>query len=455
MSCFSETFWIFPGRTSFRYLRRGLSIGAIAICFLTVVTTPAFAEEQTSRWSWQERDYLFGDWNGQRTRLEEAGFKVRSRLSQFLQSMPAGSGKNSTLYGGKVDFMVQTDLSKLGLWNGISLTAKAEYNFGNSLNGAGGTLVPVNTALLFPGINGSDRIDLSSLYLAQSFSGGAGSLVFGKINMIDASAGKRFAGGAGIDSFWNITYAAPPSGLVPAYLFGALLGYSTEAANYGFWIYDPVDCVNTSCLETPFSDGVTVRANVEFPVTIGGLQGHHGFAALYSNFKGNNLSNLGKGRLFSFAPGQPNDGLLLPEIVSTELGTKSDRYYFNYTFDQFLYQSPGNPEEGVGIFGQFGLSDGNPTRMVWSAHLGLGGTGLVPGRSKDTWGVGAFYDRWNNRLKGTVSQATTLQDEYGIEAFYNYQVAPWFQLGADLQVARPGSSKETATFLGLRSVVEF
>ena len=65
----------------------------------------------------------------------------------------------------------------------------------------------------------------------------------------------------------------------------------------------------------------------------------------------------------------------------------NDRY-FAYTFDQYLYQSGRDPKEGFGLFGMFAISDGNPNRLYWQGHAGLGGTGLIPGRSRDKWGVG-------------------------------------------------------------------
>jgi hypothetical protein len=124
-------------------------------------------------------------------------------------------------------------------------------------------------------MEGSDAFDLSSVYFTQHFSKSV-TLLVGKINMMDIAAVKPFMGGAGIDSFWNLTFAAPPSGLVPPYLFGALLSVRTEPANFGLWIYDPDSVINKSGFEDPFENGVTIRASVDIPVTIGGLSGHQG-----------------------------------------------------------------------------------------------------------------------------------------------------------------------------------
>jgi porin len=389
---------------------------------------------------WLERDTLTGDWGGSRTWLKERGITLTPRFTQFYQGMTSGDGEHDFEYGGKVDLMLNADLSKLGFWKGISLTVHGEYNFGHSVNGHGGTIIPVNTALAFPGIEGQDAYDLSSVYFRQKF-GDSASLMLGKINIVDyCDTNKPFHGGDGIDSFWNVTFAVPPSGTVPAYIFGAIFNIRTELASFGLWVYDPNSAVNKSGFENPFND-VTIRGNVSIPVTIAGLSGHQGFVATYSSKDGTDLETL--------------DDILLPTPSPGAVRKKKDRYYFNYTFDQYLYQSKENPKEGVGLFGQFGISDGNPNVLYWSAFGGVSGTGLIPGRSRDNWGVGYYYDAWSDDLKDSLESIKKIRDEQGWEIFYNFSVTPWLVLGADLQIIKPGLADDTAVFSGLRTVIRF
>ena len=387
-------------------------------------------------------DTLTGDWGGRRTLLkEEYGITLAPRLTQFYQGLSAGDGDHDFEYGGKADLMLNADLSKLGFWKGFSLTVHAEYNYGESINGAGGTLVPPNTALVFPGMEGSDAFDLSSVYFTQHFSKSV-SLLFGKINMMDIAARTPFKGGAGIDSFWNLTFVAPPTGLVPPYLFGALLSVRTEPATFGLWIYDPNSVINKTGFEEPFANGVTIRGSVDFPVTIGGLSGHQGFVALYSTEDGTDLEDIGD----TFLPPFPPDS---PDI-------KDSAYYFAYTFDQYLYRASENSKEGFGLFGQFGISDGNPTRLYWSALVGIGGTGLIiPGRSRDNWGIGYYYDTPSPDLKKSLSPLLTIRDEQGVEIFYNFAVTPGITVGVDLQVINPSLGEDTVIIPGLRWVTRF
>jgi porin len=387
-------------------------------------------------------DTLTGDWGGRRTLLkEEYGITLAPRLTQFYQGLSAGDGDRVFKYGGKADLLLNADLSKLGFWNGFSLTVHAEYNYGESINGAGGTLVPPNTALVFPGMEGSDAFDLSSVYFTQHFSKSV-SLLFGKINMMDIAARTPFKGGAGIDSFWNLTFVAPPSGLVPPYLFGALLSVRTEPATFGLWIYDPNSVINKTGFEEPFANGVTIRGSVDFPVTIGGLSGHQGFVALYSTEDGTDLEDIGDTFLPPFPPNSPD--------------IKDGAYYFAYTFDQYLYRASENSKEGFGLFGQFGISDGNPSRLYWSALVGIGGTGLIiPGRSRDNWGIGYYYDTPSPDLKKSLSPLMTIRDEQGVEIFYNFAVTPGITMGVDLQVIKPSLGEDTVIIPGLRWVTRF
>jgi porin len=337
--------------------------------------------------------------------------------------------------------LLNADLGKLGFWEGLSVTVHAEYNFGRSVNGRAGTIVPVNTGLAFPGIEGDEAVDLSSVFLTQKF-GDAVSLSVGKMNIIDLASTKPFMGGAGIDAFWNTAFAAPPSGTIPPYLFGAILSVRTDPAVYGLWVYDPNSAVNKTGLERPFADGVTVRGTIDIPITIAGLGGHQGIAASYSNRNGTDLSTL-------------NDELFLPQPNKGTLGIKDSRYYGAYSFDQYLYQSKSNPREGVGLFGQFGISDGNPNRLYWSVLVGIGGVGLIPGRDRDNWGAGFYYETPSTYLKQSVGPIVTIKDEKGIEVFYNFALLPGVTVGTDLQVIKPSLRKATAVFTGLRTVIRF
>ncbi len=95
---------------------------------------------------------------------------------------------------------------------------------------------------------------------------------------------------------------------------------------------------------------------------------------------------------------------------------------------------------------------------------------MIPGRSRDNWGVGYYYLAPSPDLKDAYTRLrrigselgldpfTRLQrirDEQGLEIFYNFAVTPWLSLGADLQVIRAGLAGDTAVFPGIRAVIRF
>lgn len=397
---------------------------------------------------WLSGDYLTGDWGGGRTWLKEHGITIKPRLTQFVQGMTsgkrtAGSDESGFQYGDKADVLVNADLSKLGFWKGLSATVHAEYNFGENVNGNGGTLSIPNTALFFPGDRQDELFDLSSVYLQQQF-GKSTSLVLGKVNMIDPSGPKPFSGGAGIDSFWNINFATPPSSIVPPYCLGAFLTVRTKPATFGLWIFDPTDIVNKSGFTNPgtFHDGISYRGSVDFNVKPFGRSGRQGFAGVYSNQSGINIGS---------------KDTLLPRWSSSDDGLtlKNNRWYWSYSFDQYLYQSKENPKEGFGLFGHFGMSDGNPNRLRSLWLVGLGGRGLIPTRSRDNYGVGFYNMTPSSELKDTWNRVFKIRNEYGWEMFYNVSLTPWLDLGFDMQIIKPSFESKTASFTGMRTVVRF
>ena len=58
----------------------------------------------------------------------------------------------------------------------------------------------------------------------------------------------------------------------------------------------------------------------------------------------------------------------------------------------------GNPKHGVGIFFAFGASDGNPDPIQYAYLAGIGGKGVMPGRSLDSFGFGVARNQFSSSL---------------------------------------------------------
>ncbi len=384
-----------------------------------------------------DRKYLLGNWNGTRDSLESNGLYINPRLTVFNQNFVAGTGDKKSVFNGKAQIDLKFNAKSLGLsrW---TLVTKAEYNFGNTLFGTGQVLIPKNTAITFPGYEDGERFDISSVYLVYSWKPG-NQILAGKINMIDLASGTTYSGGAGLDAFWSLGFAAPVSGITPPYIFGTIANISGEKLKWTFMVYDPVSVVGESGLDNPFNEGVVLSVSPGWKVKIGNSEGNHALGLAYSSQDGDNLYSLGDIN--------PPTGIPVTD--------KKNRFYASYSFNHPLQMLDEN--KSWGIFGQVALSDGNPNPVDFSLLLGLGGNSFISNRSQDTWGL-AFYDYSLSGIIDDRAEAVgiPLRNEIGIETFYQYWATPWFSIGADVQIIKPIiEDSDTAVFLGLRSSVKF
>ena len=370
--------------------------------------------------------------------LAALGISLGGGVSGFAQGIAGGDGESGVPLGGKADVLLGLDGGKLGLWQGLSVSAHLEQDFGQSANQRGdGSILPVNTALAFPTLGGTTT-DLS-LIVTQKF-GDAVSIALGKFNMLDVGARTSLIGGGGETTFRNIGLAAPVSGVTPPYIIGGVATVTTAPAKFTLMVYDPSSAQDRDVVSHPFTHGTTTSLSATAPVTLFGLAGYQMLRGVYSTAEGFNFDN---------AP-----QLLLPQGSTAKL-TKQGYYFGSYAVQQFLWQDPDNPGKGWGFFGQISASDANPNPIGNAIIVGVGGS--APGRPGDRWGVAWCDYLWSRQLgAGLAPFGGGLSDERVLEAYYDGAVAPHIRFGPDAQVVWPGTpGRSTALFLGLRGRVVF
>lgn len=70
--------------------------------------------------------------------------------------------------------------------------------------------------------------------------------------------------------------------------------------------------------------------------------------------------------------------------------------------------------------------------------------------------LGLFYYSFADYLQDPEFVTVPLEDECGMELFYNATVTPWMRMTGDLQIIGPGvPSQDLAVLLGLRATVRF
>lgn len=432
----SHSFWLLPGLASLLWMTPSLPASAQEPTNLTNFASSVSNSVPASESIWT-RPTLSGDWHGLRPKLKDYGVTLGLKLTQFGSGMASGEGSKDWQYGGKLDLYLTLNGAQAGLWKGLFITVRGEQNYGRDLDGTGGTLVPLNASLAFPGPDDGDLGLEITQKLSDTFA-----LKFGKLNMVDAAKATPIKGGGGIDTFLNTALAVPVTGLMPPEVFGAFLNVSTKPVSYVLAMYDPISAAGRTGFESPFSEGVSFRASATLTAQPLGRQGYYGVKAMCSTMQGFDLRSI--------------PDLLLPPQSGAVMGTRGHPYYCGVSVQQYLFQDATNPKRGWGFFGEIGFSDGNPTAQQWAGYLGFGGAGLLPGRTEDRWGVAVFRNSLSSHLVDGLKPLVELRDEQGLEIFYNVAVTPWFRVTPDLQIVTPFvEGYPNAVFATLRANIKF
>jgi porin len=395
---------------------------------------------------WISRPKLTGDWCGLREQLRDDGFTFDISTTSYYQGTASGGLQDIFRYGGRNDYLVNVDGQKAGLWQGFSIYMHGETVYGDSVNAATGAVVPVNIGRAHPVFFGTETA-LTAVKFTQALS--ENFIVFaGKINTID-NVQQPFMPGRGLDAgFMNAAFVWNP-------ILGRTMNYATLGAGaailasgypvFSLTVYDTNNDTSTSGLNVLFDNGAIIYPTVSLPTTFFGMPGHQSVWGAYSS-----------GRYAIVSPESlnqiPPPGL--QGLPPTTLVRGS--WWVTYLFDQALWVDPADKTRSWGVFGNFGISDGKPNPVQWSAIAGVGGSSPIPNRKLDTFGIAYYYLGFDDGFKNLAPAIVPLRDERGVELFYNVAVTPWFHVTTDLQVITPILERApTSLVLGLRAKIDF
>jgi porin len=391
-----------------------------------------------------ERPKLTGDWYGVRDTLRDHGITFDISSTNFYQGVTSGGVQDAFKFGGRADIYMNIDGQKAGLWQGLFVTLHDETIYGQSVNSFTGAVSPISLSQAFPIPNGSTNA-LTGVKITQALS--ESFVVFsGKINTLD-ELNQPFTGGRGVDSFMN-------SALVFNPIYARTVPYSTLGAGAAYlkdlqpivsvMVMDTANTPTTSGFENFIQNGVTVLGQLNLPIKPFDLPGHQGLSFTYSTGTYTDLS--------------PTAYILIQNILQglPALSRVRNSWSMAYSFDQALWVDESNPKRSWGLFGNAGLSDGNPNPIKWDANIGVGGSSPFSCRKLDTFGVGYFYLGLSDAVKDFAPRAFPIRDEQGVELFYNYAVTPWFHFTPDLQVVIPARERiDPSVNFGLRAKIDF
>ncbi len=402
------------------------------------------------------RPTLTGDWGGARNDLAAKGVTFDINLTQVGMSVVSGGKNQGWEYSGRGNITMNIDTQKLGLWPGGFFTVEVEGNYNHSINLDTGALMPANSNQLYP-MAGSDQLNISAVTFTQFLSQYFGAI----IGKLDTTSGDMndFAHGKGDKQFCNLAFNFNPVALLVAHnsALGAgviiLPTKDLEEATITATVIDADGVANRSGFDTIFKGNSTYIVEGRVKTNFFGLTGHQLVGATYSSKNFNSLNQT-----------------LRFQIQKLTIHEEDSSWALYYNFDQYLYEP--KKGQGIGIFGRFGVSDGNPNPTHHFYSIGVSGKGVIPGRTMDQFGIGYYYmDISNPKIIGPLATREFLRNEYGAEAYYNIAITPWMKLTPDIQVVRPAQknqfnieggilniskkSVDTATVVGLRLQMVF
>ena len=377
------------------------------------------------------------------------------------QVVTSGGRNSGGAFWGNVDYILNVDTQKLGLWPGGFFKFSADTGFGSNAFGDAGTLVPVNTAALLPAPN--DRTTaLTNATITQFLSPKFGVTV-GKLNLLDSGATEFY--GDYRTQFMNTAFNFPMTlEELPLSTFGGgVLVVPREDILLSGLIIGPRGTPISNDLGAAF-DGVMMVGSGKLTVKPFGLVGHQSLGFTWNNSERFSLdqdpSNIARLLLFQQFPRLANPGPVLTQIlasrfpnllVPTQPANRSNSSWtMSYAFDQYFLQPDGDPKHGVGIFFAFGASDGNPDPVRYAFLAGIGGKGVTPSRPDDSFGIGVARTQFSSSLLPFLRQQFNLglQREDAIEIYYNAAITAWMNVTTDLQIVDSALNKALSPTIG-------
>lgn len=426
------------------------------------------------------RPRLTGDWGGTRDELGKKGIVIDLDLLVTPQTVMSGGKDTGTVVWGNSTYTLNIDTGKAGWWPGGFFNVQGESGFGNAGYGEAGAVIPVNTATLVPeafdSAGGLDSANFTQ-FLSPKFG-----LTAGKLFLLELLQGEFY--GNYRTQFMNTALAFPMSlALLPFSAFGGgALYLPSPDLTFMALAVDPSGTVMSNDIGDAFDDGVMLIVGGFATIRPYGLLGHQNISVTWSDKTRLELdqdpSNIARLLLTERFPRLGDPGPVLYEILKNHFpgllvpaqpaAREDSTWAFNYGFDQYLWQPSDDPKRGIGIFFNFGITDGKVNPVKYSYLMGIGGKGVVPGRPQDSFGFGWARTEFSDDFVPFLRQQLDLglDHEDAVEIYYNAEITPWMSVSPSFQVVNSGMDKtlgengnlvnlDTAAMFFLRTHIRF
>ncbi|MDB5510673.1 MAG: Carbohydrate-selective porin OprB [Enterovirga sp.] len=422
----------------------------------------------------------YGDPGGLRGTLQERGVTYNLVYIGETLGNVSGGMRRGAVYQGRLDLQLDANLDRLVGWQGATFHTNAYVIHGGALSRS-----YLGNLFVSSGIEARPSERLFELWLDQELFNRKVSIRAGQL-----AADTEFLVSETAGLFVNATFGWPtitaanlPSG-GPAYPLAApgirLKLAPTEDLTLRFGLFDG----DPAGPQTRFNDPDPLQRNKTgtnfrtrdpaFAITEAAYAYRLGPEA--SALPG--TAKLGYWRHFGRFDDQRLDesGLSLADAAASGTPRRlrgNDGIYG--ILDQAIYRVPGSDDQGVSVFARLSASPSDRNLVDVYADGGIALKGMIPGRSKDTVGLGLAYGRISGRaaaldrdqeiLAGSPIPVRT--SEAMLEITYQAEIVPGFTLQPDFQyilrpsgkVANPrdpdGRRIGDAAVLGLRAAVRY
>ncbi|EPG37434.1 porin [Acinetobacter colistiniresistens] len=433
-----------------------LSCLPVAVC----AGQSSFADQP---WS-PERQWLLGDWNGQRQQLEKEGYKfTASIMSQSATNLDGGyNDDNAFKNAAQLSLGANFDLEKIAGWKDTSASLLITKRDGNALT-LDRIKDPRSSALgNSQEIYGRGKIwRLSQAWVKKGFVDNTVQFKIGRMGMSEDFNGSQcefqnllLCGGQLGKSIGSIWYNLPVG------LWGANVKYQFAPEwTLGVGVYEVnPDNIKTDRNRDGFNLDMDHVKGATIPVELAwrpklaafnGLSSEYKIGALYSTAEANDIATVGK----------IHDG----------------KHSFWLNAQQQLSQTGNDPKRGLYVSFNAVINDKATTAVQSTQQLALWYKGPFDGRPNDSIGFGIANYLVNDRYKDrqialnetrgyqqydalAADYVPVQRDELNVELNYTYQWSPAVMLRPNLQyIHQPAGVKEVddAWVAGLSMRVNF
>jgi porin len=400
----------------------------------------AIEAQPTNQWTaFWTRQNLLGDMGGLRPWLGKYGVTLGiTETSEYLANLRGGLARGGT-YDGLTTMALGVDTQKaFGLPGGTFNISALQIHGRNLSQHYLGTL---NTA---SGIETQNSTRLWELWYQQAFLNKRVDVKIGQ-----QSIDQEFMVSTYAATFINTMFGWPgvpsydlPNG-GPAYPLSAL-GVRMRAqispslnALAGVFDGDPLGNnpnnlsgtnfnLNNGALfigELQYSINQPAEGEMDYGKSRGGLPGTYKIGVWYNNERFEDLRF-------------DNTGLSLASPASTGIAQQHrGNYSFYAVADQMVWRS--NPDEprSIGVFARIMVAPSDRNLASVSANAGIVMKAPFKGRDNDSIGLGLAYINVGSNASGSDADRGNVKrgSETALEATYQYQVTPWWQLQGDVQ----------------------